>query len=242
MALRAQDWRLAASMDASASDAMVVMVCSDSFGQAPLVVSPLSMTQSAPSSTALATSDTSARVGRGFLIIESSICVAQITGFPRRLQHLIMYFCATNTFSKGISMPRSPRATMIPSDASRMLVKFCTPSRFSIFEMILMCGLPACTSTSRISCTCSGFRTKDAKIMSTSWAAANLRSPASLADTAGRFTIAPGRFTPLREPSMAELRATQMTLSSRHFVTSKRSRPSSMKIMDPGDTVLAMSG
>eukprot|EP00968_Pinguiococcus_pyrenoidosus_P006872 scaffold452_cov235-Pinguiococcus_pyrenoidosus.AAC.15 len=43
---------------------------------------------------------------------------------------------------------------------------------------------------------------------------------------AGRWSLT------LREPSMAELRATQMTLSSRHFVTSKRSRPSSMKIMD----------
>ena len=53
-----------------------------STGKEPAAVSPLSMTQSVPSSTALATSVASARVGRGFLIIDSSICVAVITGLP----------------------------------------------------------------------------------------------------------------------------------------------------------------
>jgi putative Mn2+ efflux pump MntP len=38
------------------------------------------MMASVPSSTALATSLASARVGRGLRIIESSICVAVITG------------------------------------------------------------------------------------------------------------------------------------------------------------------
>ena len=45
-----------------------------STGYFPAAVSPLSITQSAPSSTALPTSDTSARVGRGLRIMESSIC------------------------------------------------------------------------------------------------------------------------------------------------------------------------
>jgi hypothetical protein len=48
-----------------------------STGNAPAAVSPLSMTQSVPSSTALATSVASARVGRGFLIMLSSICSKQ---------------------------------------------------------------------------------------------------------------------------------------------------------------------
>ena len=123
------------------------------------------MTQSVPSSTALATSVHSARVGRGFLIMDSSICVAVMTGFPeegkvdrkeggreaggegrgvrketktrterpregrregkregkgyvgvpRMLALLIIIFCAKKTFSGGISIPRSPRATIIPS-------------------------------------------------------------------------------------------------------------------------------
>eukprot|EP00966_Prymnesium_polylepis_P074257 1723337-Prymnesium_polylepis.2 len=51
-------------------------------GKAPLAVSPLSMVQSAPSATALATSVISARVGNGLTIIDSSIWVAQMTNFP----------------------------------------------------------------------------------------------------------------------------------------------------------------
>lgn len=53
-----------------------------STGKAPAAVSPLSMTQSVPSSTALATSVASARVGLGFLIMLSSIWVAVMTGLP----------------------------------------------------------------------------------------------------------------------------------------------------------------
>ena len=51
-------------------------------GKFPAAVSPDSITQSEPSSTALATSVASARVGRGFLTMDSSICVAVITGLP----------------------------------------------------------------------------------------------------------------------------------------------------------------
>ncbi len=51
-----------------------------STGYLPAAVSPESMTQLVPSSTALATSVTSARVGRGLRIMESSICVAVMAG------------------------------------------------------------------------------------------------------------------------------------------------------------------
>ena len=56
-----------------------------------------SITASAPSITALATSETSARVGRGFFTIDSSIWVAQMTGVPARLHFWIIIFWATNT-------------------------------------------------------------------------------------------------------------------------------------------------
>uniref|UniRef100_A0A1I8I972 Mediator of RNA polymerase II transcription subunit 13 n=1 Tax=Macrostomum lignano TaxID=282301 RepID=A0A1I8I972_9PLAT len=69
----------------SASRHTWCMVRTASSGKSPLAVSPDSMTQSAPSSTALATSEISARVGRGLLIMDSSIWVAQITGLPARL-------------------------------------------------------------------------------------------------------------------------------------------------------------
>ena len=87
------------------------MTRTDSTGKLPAAVSPDSMTQSVPSRTAFATSVASARVGRGFLPIDSSICVAVMTGLPAWLHCWIIIFCARKIFSVGISMPRSPRAT-----------------------------------------------------------------------------------------------------------------------------------
>ena len=55
------------------------MTCTACTGNAPAAVSPESMTQSVPPRTALATSVASARVGRGFLHIDSSIWVAVMT-------------------------------------------------------------------------------------------------------------------------------------------------------------------
>ena len=74
-------------------------------GKLPFAVSPDSMVASAPSMTALATSVISARVGRGLLIIDSSICVAQMTNLARRLHLEMIIFCANGTFEDGISIP-----------------------------------------------------------------------------------------------------------------------------------------
>lgn len=41
-------------------------------------------------------------------IMDSSICVATMTGFPWRLQQSMMRFCVMGTSSGGISTPRSP--------------------------------------------------------------------------------------------------------------------------------------
>jgi hypothetical protein len=60
------------------------------------------MTQSLPSRTALATSEHSARVGRGFVIMDSSICVAVTTGLPAKLASRIIIFCAKKTLEEGI--------------------------------------------------------------------------------------------------------------------------------------------
>ena len=89
-------------------------------GCAPTEVSPDSITASAPSSTALATSEASARVGREFTIIDSSIWVATMTGLLRSRAAWIARFCTSGTCSSGSSTPRSPRATMMPSKASTM--------------------------------------------------------------------------------------------------------------------------
>src|SRR5690625_5405818 len=75
---------------------------------------------SVPSKIAFATSEASALVGRGLRCMESSICVAVITGLPTLLHSRINAFCTSGTSSGGISTPKSPRATMDPSDTSRM--------------------------------------------------------------------------------------------------------------------------
>ena len=58
-----------------------------------------------PSITALATSATSARVGSGDWIIDSSICVAVITSLPRWVARLIVSFCISGTRATPASIP-----------------------------------------------------------------------------------------------------------------------------------------
>ena len=78
------------------------------------------MTASTPSVTALAASLTSARVGRGSVVIDSSTCVATMTGMPCARAARVISFCARGTRSSGISTPRSPRAIITASLADRM--------------------------------------------------------------------------------------------------------------------------
>ncbi len=124
------------SMSRSASSAILAIVATDSTGYWPEAVSPESMMASVPSSTALATSEASARVGRGLRIIESSICVAVITGLAAAWHLAMICFCTVGTVSGLVSMPRSPRATMMASDASMMASILRTASGFSILAMI----------------------------------------------------------------------------------------------------------
>ena len=67
----------------------------------------------------------------------------------------IIIFCAKKIFSVGISMPRSPRATMMASLFSKMSSKFCRPSWFSTLLMIFICrplGPSTCAQQGRLTC------------------------------------------------------------------------------------------
>mmetsp|Transcript_118287 Transcript_118287/g.307237 ORF Transcript_118287/g.307237 Transcript_118287/m.307237 type:complete len:300 (-) Transcript_118287:744-1643(-) len=200
-------WRMFKNVElnskaASAFSQMRRMIETALTGKAPLAVSPLSMTQSVPSKTALATSLASARVGLGKPTMDSNICVAVTTGLPNVLQTLIIIFCATKTFSGGISMPRSPRATMMPSLASQIAVKFFSPSSFSIFDIILI-PAPAGPSVLRIKCTSSALWTKEAATKSTPCGIPkSMRSFTSFSCSTGSSTLTPGRLQFLRSPNL----------------------------------------
>ena len=81
----------------------------------------------------------SARVGEGLWIIDSSMCVATITGRPRWMQCLTILRWMIGSSSYGHSMPRSPRATMMPSAWSMIAARLRMPSWSSSFAMTF-CG------------------------------------------------------------------------------------------------------
>ncbi len=65
-----------------------------STGNWPTALSPESMMASAPSNTAVATSETSARVGIGDVVMLSSICVATTIGLPAARALRVICFCS----------------------------------------------------------------------------------------------------------------------------------------------------
>eukprot|EP01139_Manchomonas_bermudensis_P026267 Amastigsp_a849353_34.p3 type:complete len:234 gc:universal Amastigsp_a849353_34:617-1318(+) len=164
-----------------------------------------------------------------------------MTGLPATLHFQIIAFCSLHTCSMGISTPRSPRATMIPSETSRISSKFVMPWRDSIFEMILM---PASRTpgTERTASTFAALRMNDAAIMSTSIRTPNSMSALSFSVTAGRSTSFPGRLTPLLSPSSPELPISQRTASPAISRTMSEMRPSSTRMTSPGTTVALSRG
>ena len=168
-------------------------------GYFPVVVSPLSMIASACSKTAFATSVTSARVGTGFTIMLSSMCVATMTGLPSSRQRFTIRRWMIGSSSIGHSMPRSPRATMITSVASMMDAMFFTASWSSIFAT-MRASLPCSSSTLRSTPTSLASRQKLSATKSTPSSAPSSTSARSFSVSGGRFTFTPGRLMCRREP------------------------------------------
>ena len=108
-----------------------------STGYWPTAVSPESMSADVPSRTAFATSLASARVGSGRVIIDSSICVAVIAGFPCSSAQRMIRFWTSGTAAGPISTPRSPRATMTASEALTIASSSSSASAFSIFAITM---------------------------------------------------------------------------------------------------------
>ena len=65
----------------------------------------------------------------------SSICVATTTGLPAARALPTICFCSPGTRSTGISTPRSPRATISPSEWATMLSRSVIAAGFSILDI-----------------------------------------------------------------------------------------------------------
>ena len=154
------------------------IVATTATGSWPIAVSALSITALAPSSTALATSVTSARVGTWECVIDSSICVATTTGRAKRMPSFTIRFCRCGTSSIGMRTPRSPRATMMASATSTMSKRLSTASDVSILAITITSSRP---SVDRTASTSLAVRTKlTARISKDSSRSATSRSTSSL--------------------------------------------------------------
>mmetsp|Transcript_19376 Transcript_19376/g.36405 ORF Transcript_19376/g.36405 Transcript_19376/m.36405 type:complete len:201 (-) Transcript_19376:495-1097(-) len=196
------------------------------------------MTTSVPSSTALRTSVASARVGRGARSIESNICVAVTTNLPCSLHFMIIIFCTSPTFSMSISMPMSPRATMMPSLAAMISSMLLMPSWFSILEMILT-ERPRMPSVSRMSFTSLASWTKDAATKSTPCGMPNsTRSFLSFSCRTGSSTLTPGKFMFFFSPMAMSFSTSVTTWSAPVLLTLRDSEPSAARMIWPGFTAV----
>mmetsp|Transcript_46841 Transcript_46841/g.99955 ORF Transcript_46841/g.99955 Transcript_46841/m.99955 type:complete len:434 (+) Transcript_46841:554-1855(+) len=222
-------------------------------GYFPFADSPESITASACSSTALVTSATSARVGRGLDCIESSICVATMTGLPASAHKLTISFCQVDTCSRGTSTPRSPLATMMPSEALMMASRLSSASVDSIFEMIIGGGVASGSAAYlrwhsricfRMASTPSALRTKDAATMSMSCSMPKRISSQSFSERGGRPVMMPGKLTPLRSPISEVLSTVQSSVPSvaRASLTSNEMSPSSSSTRVPTGSFSASGG
>ena len=217
---------------------MRFIVATASIGNWPEALSADSMTASAPSNTAWATSDTSARVGTGDEIIDSSICVATTTGLPWRRDMRVMRFCSPGTFSSGISTPRSPRATIRASDISMISSSLAMACGFSILASTRARPRAIFLTSATSSARC----TNDTAIQSTPSFKAASRSERSLLVMAETGISVSGRLTPLR----FETRPGTSTMASARCSVASRTRsftlPSSISMTWPGRSARRISG
>ena len=189
---------LSSCASSSARHTIRAMVCTDSRGYAPDALSAESITASAPANTACATSEASARVGVGVLIIDSSICVATTTGLPCLREISMIFRCQPGTSSAGNSTPKSPRATMSASAACAISSSSRSACGFSIFAMMAARS----PTKPRSSCTSAARCTNDKATQSTPSAKPKARSSRSLRVKEDKESGVSGRFTPLRSESM----------------------------------------
>ena len=182
-------------------------------GSAPTAVSSESMSASVPSSTALATSFTSARVGSGERVIDSSICVAVITGLPAMLQNRMISFWISGTRRAGnldAEVAAGDHHRVGRADDARQGGRARPRSR----SWRRACGrCPRLGSRARTASTSSGRRTNDSPTKSALIAIAISSATASASVNGSTWPSARGTCMPLRDRSTPP-RTTSHTTSS----------------------------
>mmetsp|Transcript_70461 Transcript_70461/g.222597 ORF Transcript_70461/g.222597 Transcript_70461/m.222597 type:complete len:307 (-) Transcript_70461:514-1434(-) len=223
----------------SASRTAEASAITASTGYFPEAASPLSMTASVPSHTALARSETSERVGTGASIMLSTICVAVITNSPACLDLVISSFCANGTRLTSSSTPRSPRATIRAWDLAIMPSMFVSAWGFSIFGQIfgrLFAGILSRSMMSISSCRSWPFWAKETQMYSQGGSSVSRYSASSMsfAVRAAQSISMSGTFTPFLAFSLPPRVTTTLSSVSERFSTTLTSmRPSSMSSLVP---------
>ena len=182
--------------------AIVASIATDSTGHAPTALSWESITASVPSRIALATSVTSARVGREEATIESSICVAVITGrarAPDERDDLLLHDRDLLDLHLDAEVAAGDHHAV---GGAHDLLR--ARDRLRLLDLGHQ-RQPRVLAQSTIS---SARRTKDSAMMSTP-----IRSPVrtcsrSSSGTAGSAAVSPGMFRPWREATAPPISTT----------------------------------
>ena len=160
-----------------------------------------------------------------------------MTGLAAKRHFRMSRFWMGGTFCTGSSTPKSPRATIIPSDTAKMSLNASTAAGFSIFDKT---AARPCAS-SRASATSAGRCTKLSASQSTPKRHTNSRSLRSFSDNAASGSTTSGTFTPLRFEMTPPTVTEQSAKSSPHDSTFKRILPSFTRSVAPGSKASKIS-
>ena len=166
--------------------------------------------------------------------MDSIIWVAMITGIRALFAAKTVSFWIRGTSAAGTSTPRSPRATINPSQFLTMSFRFLTASGFSILAMMGILWSAWASTNSLRSFKSWLWRTKDKAIQSTSKEMAKMASSLSFSVMAGSEMAVLGKFTPFLErngpPWTTSVKTSSLPLVLR---TLNMSFPSSSKMCSP---------
>ena len=209
------------------------MVATTLTGSTPTAVSPESITALEPSQMAFATSETSARVGVGSLIMDSNIWVAVIAGRPSEMHCRMICFWKTGRDSMPHSLPRSPRATITAPDFSMIPRRSVRAAAVSILATTR--GPNGCGSRPRRSMS-SAERTNERAIMSTSYPRKNSTARRSSGVGAERESRSAGMWSPGRPERTPPWTTVEEIRSPSRSPIWRITRPSPMLMRPPGST------